>query len=150
MRDVIGFYLLREARPVLASELETLIDVQAIQRHDPEDRYQTTGVTWRQYLELLDQLGDRPGFRVTYLDGVLEIVAPSLRHEDVKSRIGDLLPIYFLETDTEYYPKGSTTFRQQERRGGTDSPSKVIQRSHAFCTPKYSPVTSEYIRPSPS
>jgi Uma2 family endonuclease len=121
MRDVIGFYLLREARPVLASELETLIDVQAIQRHDPEDRYQTTGVTWRQYLELLDQLGDRPGFRVTYLDGVLEIVAPSLRHEDVKSRIGDLLPIYFLETDTEYYPKGSTTFRQQERRGGTEA-----------------------------
>jgi Uma2 family endonuclease len=51
----------------------------------------------------------------------LEIVAPSLRHEDVKSRLGDLLLIYFLETDTEYYPKGSTTFRQQERRGGTEA-----------------------------
>jgi Uma2 family endonuclease len=58
---------------------------------------------------------------VTYLDGILEIVAPSLRHEDVKSRLGDLLLIYFLETDTEYYPKGSTTFRQQERRGGTEA-----------------------------
>ena len=106
---------------MLASELETLIDVQAIQLQNPEDRYQTTGANWRQYLKLLDQLGDRPGFRVTYLDGVLELVAPSLRHEDVKSRIGDLLLIYFLETDTEYYPKGSVTFRQQEQRGGTEA-----------------------------
>ena len=106
---------------MLASELESLINVEAIQREDPEDRYQTTGVSWSQYLSLLDQLGDRPGFRITYLDGVLEIMAPSLRHEDVKSRIGDLLLIYFLETDTEYYPKGSTTFQQREQRGGTEA-----------------------------
>ncbi len=97
---------------MLASELEALIDVEAIQREDPEDRYQTTGVSWTQYLALLNQLGDRPGFRITYLDGILEIMAPSLRHEDVKSRLGDLLLIYFLETETEYFPKSSTTFRQ--------------------------------------
>src|SRR5712691_5757917 len=77
---------------MLASQLETLIDEQALQSQDPEDRYLTTGVSWRQYEALLVQLGDRPGFRVTYLDGVLEIVSPSLRHEDTKSRIGDLLP----------------------------------------------------------
>jgi Uma2 family endonuclease len=106
---------------MLASQLETLIDERALQSQDPEDRYLTTGVSWQQYEALLVQLGDRPGFRVTYLDGVLEIVSPSLRHEDTKSRIGDLLLIYFLETDTEYYPKGSTTFRQQERRGGTEA-----------------------------
>ncbi|ETX08876.1 MAG: hypothetical protein ETSY2_02785, partial [Candidatus Entotheonella gemina] len=106
---------------MLASELEALINVEAIQRQDPEDRYQTTGVSWPQYLNLFDQLGDRPGFRITYLDGVLEILAPSLRHENVKSRIGDLLLIYFLETDTEYYPKGSTTIRQQEQGGGTEA-----------------------------
>src|SRR5215831_3634316 len=106
---------------MLASQLETLIDEQALQSQDPEDRYLTTGVSWQQYEALLVQLGDRPGFRVSYLDGVLEIVSPSLRHEDTKSRIGDLLLIYFLETDTEYYPKGSTTFWQQERRGGTEA-----------------------------
>ena len=106
---------------MLASQLETLIDERALRSQDPEDRYLTTGVSWQQYEALLVQLGDRPGFRVTYLDGVLEIVSPSLRHEDTKSRIGDLLLVYFLETDTEYYPKGSTTFRQQERRGGTEA-----------------------------
>ena len=106
---------------MLASQLETLIDERALRSQDPEDRYLTTGVSWQQYEALLVQLGDRPGFRVTYLDGVLEIVSPSLRHEDTKSRIGDLLLVYFLETDTEYYPKGSITFRQQERRGGTEA-----------------------------
>lgn len=106
---------------MLASQLETLIDEQALQSQDPEDRYLTTGVSWQHYEALLVQLGDRPGFRVTYLDGVLEIVSPSLRHEDVKSRIGDLLLVYFLETDTTYYPKGSTTFRQQAQRGGTEA-----------------------------
>jgi Uma2 family endonuclease len=106
---------------MLASQLDSLIDAHALQDQDPEDRYLTTDVSWQQYEALLTQLGDRPGFRVTYLDGVLEIVSPSLRHEDVKSRIGDLLLIYFLETDTDYYPKGSTTFRQQEHRGGTEA-----------------------------
>jgi len=106
---------------VLASKLETLIDAQALQSQDPEDRYSTDGVNWQQYEALLAKLGDSPGFRVTYLDGVLEIVSPSLRHEGTKSRIGDLLLLYFLETDTLYYPKGSTTFRQQERRGGTEA-----------------------------
>src|SRR5437773_9160736 len=55
---------------------------------------------------------------------VLISIVPSyttLRHEDTKSRMGDLLLVYFLETDTEYYPKGSTTFRQQEHRGGTEA-----------------------------
>jgi Uma2 family endonuclease len=106
---------------VLASKLETLIDAQALQSQDAEDRYSTDGVSWQQYEALLARLGDSPGFRVTYLDGVLEIVSPSLRHEGTKSRIGDLLLLYFLETDTPYYPKGSTTFRQQERRGGTEA-----------------------------
>ena len=106
---------------MLASKLETLIDAQALQSQDSEDRYSTDGVSWQQYEALLARLGDSPGFRVTYLDGVLEIVSPSLRHEGTKSRIGDLLLLYFLETDTPYYPKGSTTFRQQERRGGTEA-----------------------------
>lgn len=106
---------------MLASRLDTLIDEEALQSQDPEDRYIIHGMSWQQYEALLVRLGDSPGFRVTYLDGVLEIVSPSLRHEGVKSRIGDFLLLYFLETETAYYPKGSTTLRQQERRGGVEA-----------------------------
>ena len=46
---------------MLASQLETLIDEQALQSQDPEDRYLTTGVSWQQYEALLVQLGDARG-----------------------------------------------------------------------------------------
>jgi Uma2 family endonuclease len=87
---------------------------------DPEERRTITNVTWAQYEALLAELGDSPAYRVNYLDGVLEIVAPSRRHETGKTRIGDLLLIYFLETDTEYFPTGSTTFRRAEKQVGVE------------------------------
>jgi Uma2 family endonuclease len=87
---------------------------------DPEERRIIANVTWAQYEALLAELGDSLVYRVNYLDGVLEIVAPSRRHETGKSRIGPLLEMYFLETDTEYFPTGSTTFRSAEQQVGAE------------------------------
>jgi Uma2 family endonuclease len=105
---------------MLADSLELLIDIKVLENQDAEDRYITDGVSWQQYEALLTRRGDRPGYRIVYLDGVLEIVAPSRRHESRKTRIGTLLEIYFLETETDYFPLGSTTFRMQEQRGGAE------------------------------
>jgi hypothetical protein len=63
------------------------------QLEDPEERRTISNVTWAQYEGLLAQLGDSLAYRVNYLDGVLEIVAPSRRHETGKTRISDLLLI---------------------------------------------------------
>ncbi|UBF30286.1 Uma2 family endonuclease (plasmid) [Kovacikia minuta CCNUW1] len=87
---------------------------------DPEERRIISNVDWLQYEALLFDLGNVSHYRVSYLDGVLEIVSPSRRHEIGKARIGDLLLIYFVETDTEYFPTGSTTFRKQEGQAGTE------------------------------
>jgi Uma2 family endonuclease len=89
-----------------------------LQADDPEEKRIITGVNWQKYEALLADLGDSLSYRVAYLDGILEIVSPSRRHESGKTRIGDLLEIYFLETDTEYFPTGSTTFRKEERQAG--------------------------------
>jgi Uma2 family endonuclease len=89
-----------------------------LQADDPEERHIITGVSWEHYEALLADLGDSLAYRVAYLDGVLEIVSPSRRHETAKTRTGDLLLIYFLETDTEYFPMGSTTLRKPEKRAG--------------------------------
>lgn len=91
---------------------------QQLQADDPEEKRITTGVSWQQYEALLADLGDSNAYRVAYLDGVLEIVAPSRRHESGKTRIGTLIEVYFLETETEYFPTGSTTFRKEERQAG--------------------------------
>ncbi len=90
------------------------------QLEDPEEQRTISNVTWVQYEALLAELGDGLAYRVNYLDGVLEIVAPSRRHETGKTRIGTLLEIYFLETDTEYFPTGSTTFRKVEKQVGAE------------------------------
>jgi Uma2 family endonuclease len=90
------------------------------QLEDPEEQRTISNVTWAQYEALLAELGDSLTYRVNYVDGVLEIVAPSRRHEMGKTRIGDLLLIYFLETDTEYFPTGSTTFRKMENQVGAE------------------------------
>jgi Uma2 family endonuclease len=69
---------------------------------------------------LLTKLGDRSRYRVTYLEGVLEIMSPSRRHEVWKKNISRLLEAYFEETHTRFWGLGSTTFRRQARQGGTE------------------------------
>jgi Uma2 family endonuclease len=92
----------------------------ALGAEDPEERFITTGVDWQQYEGLLATLGDSTRYRVTYLEGALEIMSPSRRHELQKKNISRLLEAYFEETRTRFWGLGSTTFRRQERQGGTE------------------------------
>lgn len=85
---------------------------------DSEERRVFNQVSWQQYEALLADLGGKSPYRVHFLAGDLEIVAPSRRHESGKTQIGNLLEMYFLETNTEYFPMGSTTLRRPERQVG--------------------------------
>jgi Uma2 family endonuclease len=91
-----------------------------LQADDPEERQIISGVSWEGYESLLNELGDSLRYRVTYLDGVLELVSPSRRHEINKTIIGSLLEAYCQEKRIRYFPLGSTTFRKEEKRGGTE------------------------------
>jgi Uma2 family endonuclease len=92
----------------------------ALGAEDPEERFITTGVDWSQYDRLLSTLQDRTRYRVTYLEGILEIMSPSRSHELLKKNISRLLEAYFEETRTRFWGLGSTTFRRQEQQGGTE------------------------------
>lgn len=85
---------------------------------DPEERRILSQVSWDQYEALLADLGKASAYRVHFLDGVLEILAPSRSHESGKTQIGNFLELYFLETDTEYFPMGSTTLKRPDRQAG--------------------------------
>ncbi len=85
------------------------------------------GVSWQYYETLLHKFEDHASLHLTYLDGVLEVVSPSRRHEGIKKRIATLLEAYFEETATEYFPLGSTTFRSQEQRGGGEPDESYCQ-----------------------
>jgi Uma2 family endonuclease len=94
--------------------------LERLQADDPEERQIISGISWEQYETLLEELGDSSPYRVTYLDGVLELMAPSRRHERNKSTIGSLLEAYCQEKRIRYFPLGSTTLRKQQKRGGTE------------------------------
>jgi len=91
-----------------------------LQVDDPEERHTISPVSWSQYETLLSEIGYQSSYHISYLNGVLEIVAPSRRHESGKTRIGTLLEIYFLETNIEYFPTGSTTFRKPDQEVGVE------------------------------
>ena len=76
-------------------------------------------LSWREF-KAVEQLLSRPGVRLSFLDGVLEIRRrPGEKHETIKERIGSLLDIYLLQMGIDYQPTGSMTL---------ESPSGLVKR----------------------
>jgi Uma2 family endonuclease len=74
------------------------------------------GVSWEQ-LEQLDITLAGTGARLTYLDGILEIMSPlSDEHEDAKSTLSLLLEAYFREKKIRFYKRGSATLGKSENK----------------------------------
>jgi Uma2 family endonuclease len=71
------------------------------------------GLTWREF-KAVEQLLDRPGYRLSFLDGILEIRRmPGEPHEIVKARIGALLELYLLMAGFDFTPTGSMTLESE-------------------------------------
>ncbi|WP_437322133.1 Uma2 family endonuclease [Sorangium sp. So ce385] len=77
-------------------------------------------VSWDEYVALRKLLDDHPGLRMTYCEGVLELMSPSADHEDVKKRIGRLVELWALARRARLYGYGSTTYRRKERQRGLE------------------------------
>lgn len=79
----------------------------------PEEPILINGLTWREF-KAVEQLIDRPGVRLSFLDGVLEIrKMPGKKHETLKKRIAALLEIYLEFTGCDYTPTGSMTLESE-------------------------------------
>ncbi|UNU26575.1 Uma2 family endonuclease [Microcoleus vaginatus] len=75
-------------------------------------------LSWREF-KVVEQLLSRPGVRLSFLDGVLEIRRrPGEKHETIKERIGSLLDLYLLQMGIDYQPTGSMTL---------ESPSGLVK-----------------------
>ena len=87
---------------------------------DAEQKSIITGVSWEDYEQLLNRLGNSLRYRITYLDGTLEIMSPSRRHEVNKKNIARLLEAYLDQAEIDYWGLGSTTFRKQNQKSGKE------------------------------
>jgi Uma2 family endonuclease len=88
-------------------------------RHE-EARFVLQGVPWWTYVALRDALDDHAGLKLTYLEGTLELMSPSLLHEDAKTIIARLLEAWAVERRIDLRGFGSTTFRREARKRGLE------------------------------
>jgi Uma2 family endonuclease len=88
---------------------------------DVDQRVILMAVTWQQYEALLDLFGDdHPEVRVAYLEGALEIMSPSRKHEHIKKTVARLVELYAVERDIPLTGLGSTTFREAAKDRGAE------------------------------
>jgi Uma2 family endonuclease len=71
-------------------------------------------VTWSEFEMILEELGEGRAARLSYSNGMLEIMTPSPEHEDDKVIIGDLVKILLEELQIEFRNLGSTTFKNEQ------------------------------------
>src|SRR5947209_7754731 len=78
-------------------------------------------VDWRMYTRLLHIFAERPRVRLTYDRGELEIMSPSLEHDDDGRFLGDLVFVLTEELGLPLKRGGSTTLRRRLRQRGIEA-----------------------------
>ena len=77
-----------------------------------------SGMTWADYEKF--NVAEYLGYRASFLDGVITIMSPSQNHEIIKDFIFLLVVTYCDAFDIDYYPTGSTTFKDQNKQVGKE------------------------------
>lgn len=73
------------------------------------------GVSWEQFEAIEAVLADFTEIRLTYLDGILDIMSPLTdEHEDSKCTINLLLEAYLRSINMRFYARGSRTLGSKE------------------------------------
>jgi Uma2 family endonuclease len=87
-------------------------------------------VSWKEYEELLAELGEGYAVRIFYDNGRMEIMAPSPPHEGAKGIISSFVIALRDELDIDIESLGSTTYRSQWKAKGAE-PDDCFYVQHA-------------------
>lgn len=71
---------------------------------------------WQHFKNLQALMEKQPGVRISYLDGVIELMTIGEKHEIIKSLIALLLGLYFFHKQIEFIPVGSATRESEVKR----------------------------------
>src|SRR5258708_3962159 len=77
-------------------------------------------IDWQTYLRLLWAFGDHHRVRMTYDRGELEIMSPSILHEDESDFLGFLIRIMTEEFGLPVRCGGSTTLKRKSMKRGLE------------------------------
>lgn len=85
------------------------------------DRVMLYNISWQQFENLLQDLGENRAARVAYDDGNLEIMTPLPEHEQYKEVISDAVKDIAEELDLDYESLGSTTWKRERKMAGIEA-----------------------------
>lgn len=90
-------------------------------------------ISWDEYEQLLDQLRDWPGMRVTYDRGRVEIMSPSFQHEKFIACISGMGRILAEEMGIVVEAAGTTTYKQESLlKGSEGDESFYVEHANAI------------------
>jgi Uma2 family endonuclease len=99
-------------------------------RREEDQRVILHDVTWSQYEAILAIRGDGGGVRLTYLNGELELMSPSLDHEAIKTTMARLLEAYAEERGLTLNGYGSWTVRSAPRARSAEPDECYVLGEH--------------------
>jgi Uma2 family endonuclease len=85
-----------------------------------EQRVVLYNVSWETYERLVEEI-ENPGTRLTYDEGVLEIVSPRETHDRFKELMGCLLDVLTEELDMPRRSTGQTTWKKKAKKKGVEA-----------------------------
>lgn len=85
------------------------------------DRVVLHNISWQQFENLLQDLGESRAARIAYDCGILEIMTPLPEHEHYKEVISDLVKDIADTLDLDYESYGSTTWKRESRMAGLEA-----------------------------
>jgi len=77
-------------------------------------------ISWEEFENILDELGEKRAARVSYSKGLLEIMTPLPEHEFSKEIIGDLVKALLDELSIDFWPLGSVTLKKKSMSEGVE------------------------------
>lgn len=86
-----------------------------------DQRVLLRGVPWAQYEALVSLRGESAVPRMTYLDGDLELMSPSIDHEQIKTTLARLVEAWADMLDLDLQGFGSWTIRAESKRRGAEA-----------------------------
>ncbi len=99
---------------------ETVDYLEAI-KHLPEGgTLHLQDVSWKEYEELVERRDEVSHVRLSYDQGLLEIMSPSAKHEKYARLFEHLIAVLTEELNLEFVSCGSVTLRLQKKSKGTE------------------------------
>lgn len=78
------------------------------------------GISWDEYEELLDAVGEASGLRISYSDGTLQIMTLSQQHEQYSMLLQRIVSLLSSSRRIRILFYGSTTIRKKKKQKGVE------------------------------